>query len=184
MGKHQRGGGVVVPEHLYFDHCAYFVTAATYKHRRWLNDEIKEQLRGLFHAVFAEYGWTLGDWVILDNHYHLLYNSHAGRDLPRIINKIHNQSAQAVHRMNPDKLPEPVWYNYWDYCPRAQQDYDIRLCYLLNNPVKHGYVKNLHDWPWSSFAETCRRRGEDKLRDLFRRHREYKELVLPEDQFV
>jgi putative transposase len=121
--------------------------------------------------------------VILDNHYHLLGNSKKGRDLERITNKIHNQSAQLVNRRHPDKAPGPVWYNYWEYCPHDEYDYNTRLCYLLNNPVKHGYMENLHDCPWSSFAKTHARHGDEKLRGLFRQHRAYKELLLDEDNF-
>ena len=170
--------GLGTPSHSHLDSAAYFITAATYRHQRLLGPESKVHLRELLQRVFADYGWRLEHWVILDNHYHLLATSHAGRDLPRIINKVHNLSAQEINRQ---RAHERVWCNYWDYCPRHERDYQVRLCYLLNNPCKHGYVQNLHDWPWSSFATLYGEREEDGMRRLFREYREYRDLELPED---
>jgi REP element-mobilizing transposase RayT len=63
MDQFLRSGGITNPEHHYFDDTAYFITAATYEHRRWLkSDEVKATLRDLLHQVFAEYGWTLDHW--------------------------------------------------------------------------------------------------------------------------
>jgi putative transposase len=139
----------------------------------------KAYLRDILLAVFADYGWTLDAWVILDNHYHLLGNSRKSRDLTRIINNIHNQTAQRINqRFPPQHRASPyVWCNYWDYNPRNEREYNARLCYLLNNPRQHGYVERLQDWPWSSFAATS------KLRELFEQHREYRTLIIPEDDF-
>jgi putative transposase len=167
------------PAHSYVDDAPYFITAATHQHQKLLDDENKAYLRDILHTVFAEYGWTLDAWVILDNHYHLLGNSRKGRDLTRIINKIHNQTAQRINqRFPPRHRASPyIWCNYWDYNPRNEREYNARLCYLLNNPRQHGYVERLQDWPWSSFAATS------KLRELFEQHREYRTLIIPEDDF-
>lgn len=171
--------GFATPRHSYVDDTPYFITAATYQHRRLLNDEIKTLLQQLLQEVFTEYSWRLDHWVILDNHYHLLATSRHGRDLPKIINKIHALSSQRIRCLTP--LPKQVWYNYWDYCPRNQREYDVRLCYLLSNPFKHGYVEGLKDWCWSSFHQLFKREGGEALRERFREYRAYRELVLPED---
>ena len=178
-----QGGGTSIPVHYYLDHSPYFITAATYHHQRLLTDPIKPELHRTLHRVFAEYGWRIDHWVILDDHYHLLARSHTGRDRPRIINKVHNQTAQRINRSLPAdrRAHQRVWYNYWDYCPRNERDYRVRLCYLLNNPYKHGYVEDLHDWPWSSFRSLFGERGDEETRRLFRDHPEYRSLRLPED---
>ena len=121
--------------------------------------------------------------MVLDDHYHLLANSRRGRDLPRVLGKIHNLSAQWINRCHSPETPHhtKVWYNYWDYCPRNEREYNIRLCYLLNNPLKHGYVTRLPEWKWSSFHRLMAEQGDEALRDTFRQHREYRDLSLPED---
>ncbi len=75
---------------------------------------------------------------------------------------------------------KPVWWNYWDYCPRNEKDYMTRVNYLLYNPVKHGYVKNLHDYPFSSFHRLYDETGREQLAEQFRKNPGYKNLVLHE----
>lgn len=168
------------PSHFFIDNSPYFLTASTYKHRKLLDDEIKTLLAVLIPQTLAEYGWSLDAWVILDNHYHLLSQSKQGKDLSKIIAKIHNISAQAIKAKFGIKTK--IWSNYWDYCPRDEKDYNIRWCYLLNNPYNHGYVADLKDWEWSSFHEHYKDQGKEQLRKIFLEHIDYKTLNLKEDQ--
>ncbi len=55
-----------------------------------------------------------------------------------------------------------------------------RANYLLYNPVRHGYVGNLRDYPFSSFHELYEKRGRDFLARQFREYPDYKTLVLHE----
>ncbi|MGD8588522.1 MAG: transposase [Chromatiales bacterium] len=183
MKNPNRGGSSSTPTHFYVDDAAYFITAATYRHQRLLDDTLKDRLQDLLHQVYAEFAWQLQHWVILDDHYHLLANSRCGRDLPRIIGKVHSLSARLINQRQPPESREhsQVWCNYWDYCPRDEREYNLRLCYLLYNPIKHGYVERLGDWRWSSFAALLAAEGEQALRGVFREHREFHELELPAD---
>ncbi|MCX7066088.1 MAG: hypothetical protein NTW85_00065 [Methylococcales bacterium] len=73
--------------------------------------------------------------------------------------------------------------NGQDYCPRDEQDYLIRLNYLFNNPIKHGYVNNLCDYPFSSFHSYIEKQGRDFLVKQFKETVDYKILNLSEDDF-
>ena len=75
----------------------------------------------------------------------------------------------------------PIWWNYWDYCPRDEKDYLIRLNYGLINPVKHGYVTNLVDYAYSSFHATYDMLGREVLAQQFKDYPGYKDLQLDED---
>ena len=45
-----------------------------------------------------------------------------------------------------------IWQRrYWEHTIRDERDYSIHMDYLHYNPVKHGYVKTVSDWPYSSF---------------------------------
>ena len=183
MNRPLKGNNVSTPRHFYVDNSPYFITASTSQHKKLLTTEIKDLLQQLLHEVFTEYDWRLDHWVILDNHYHLLVNSCKGQDLPRIISKIHNQSAQRINHLFPSQQSarKKVWSNYWDYCPRDEQDYNLRLCYLLSNPVKHGYVEMLSEWSWSSFHSLYEDQGDSELRKFFHEHRSHQNLYLAED---
>ena len=45
-----------------------------------------------------------------------------------------------------------VWQRrYWEHLIRDAADFERHLDYLHWNPVKHGYVSQVADWPWSTF---------------------------------
>lgn len=167
------------PAHLFRDETYYFITGATYQKRHLLKKEhVKIKLLEFFRRYFDKYQWKLEHWVILNNHYHLICQSKKGRDLSNIFRITHSRSAEYIHKnINCEK---PIWWNYWDYCPRTEEDYYIRLNYLLYNPVKHGYVKNLHDYSFSSFSEIFVDIGRANLSKQFRKYPEYKDLTLEE----
>jgi putative transposase len=54
----------------------------------------------------------------------------------------------------------------------------IRLNYLFNNPIKHGYVTNLTDYPYSSFHLMLQKQGREALIKQFKEYPEYKTLDL------
>jgi putative transposase len=167
------------PVHLFLDDTLYFITAAIYEKRSLLAaPALKMMLRDTLQTVFSDYNWQLHHWVILDNHYHLLGQSRQGKDLSRLMHDIHFISAVEIHK-NIDSKGR-VWWNYWDYCPRNEQDYMTRQSYLLYNPVKHGYVTDLKNYPYSSFHEAFMKLGHDGLMEQFRRYSGYTTLKITE----
>ena len=50
MRQSNQGGSSSSPTHFYVDNAAYFITAATYRHQRLLDDELKDQLRDLLQV--------------------------------------------------------------------------------------------------------------------------------------
>jgi len=155
------------PAHLFLDGQAYFITGAIYKKRPLLKDiTIKEMLLSTIQTSFAKYGWDLEHWVILDNHYHLLVKSKFGEDLPLVMKNIHGSTGVAISKTC--SCEKPIWYNYWDYCPRNEHEYYTRPNYLLNNPIKHGYVEYVQDYPYSSFHALFKEWGRERLAEQFR----------------
>ncbi len=46
----------------------------------------------------------------------------------------------------------PVWQRrFWEHLIRDEQDWRNHIDYIHFNPVKHGLVNQVSDWPWSSF---------------------------------
>ncbi len=170
------------PIHAFFDDTPYFLTGAIYKKRPLLaQDALKEKLLKLIRENFQVFGWQLNHWVILNNHYHLLGISHKGKDLSKIIQKVHGDSGKLIRAVS--QCEKPIWWNYWDYCPRNEREYLIRLNYLLTNPIKHGYVSNLNDYAFSSFHELLVEKGKNVVVQQFQDYSEYKELCADEDDF-
>ncbi len=45
-----------------------------------------------------------------------------------------------------------IWQRrYWEHVIRDERDLHRHLDYLHYNPVKHGHVERVIDWPYSSF---------------------------------
>jgi len=40
---------------------------------------------------------------------------------------------------------------FWEHALRDEEDYARHFDYIHYNPVKHGYVESVQDWPYSSF---------------------------------
>ena len=170
------------PAHLMMDDTPYFLTGAIHERRPLLADPaIKAVLLELIAAAFARVDWRLDDWVILDNHYHLLGRSRCGADLPRLFMDLHGRSGKLIARATRCTLP--VWWNYWDYCPRDEADYRVRQNYLFYNPVRHGYVADINRYPYSSFPRLIECRGRKALATQFRAHPGFRALRIDEDDF-
>ena len=140
------------PAHLFVEGNKYFITSATYQHRHYLvSDSAKQRVLSSIRKGFEENNWLLEDWVILDNHYHLMLDSRGNASLlPSIIRDIHKFTANWINKH--DDMPgRKIWYNYWDKCITFEKSYFARLNYIWYNPVKHGICKNAEDYLFGSF---------------------------------
>lgn len=168
------------PAHLFLDDSPYFLTGATYQKRRLLqHTDLKQRLLDKIIATTRHFGWTLEHWVILDNHYHLMLRSRRGEDLTELMRQIHGGTSGDIAKAT--QCAKPVWYNFWDYCPRDDRDYYARLNYLLYNPIKHGYATDLKDYPHSSFHGLFQALGKERLAQQFRDYAEFRTLDVADD---
>ncbi len=50
------------------------------------------------------------------------------------------------------KSEQTIWqHRYWEHQIRGEKDFHRHCDYIHYNPVKHGYVNRVVDWPYSSF---------------------------------
>jgi putative transposase len=168
------------PAHLFIDDAPYFITGAIYQKRKLLqNAALKQSLLDKIRANARHFGWMLEHWVILDNHYHLMLRSRRGEDLPELIRRLHGGTSHDIAEAT--QCTKPVWWNYWDYCPRNEADYYTRLNYLLYNPVKHGYISDLREYPYSSFPALLENLGREPLARQFSTYPEFRDLDVDDD---
>ncbi len=161
------------PPHIYLDQQYYFLTGGTFHKIAYINNKLKKNLlKELIIKVLNKYQYLLEAWVILDNHYHMICKTSLGEFLPKIIATIHGKSAIEINKI--DRTPgRRVWYQYWDYCIRSEQDYWRHFNYIHNNLIKHGYVdtiENLQSYQFSSFNDWVKKKGNEWVYDCFRRY--------------
>jgi len=116
-----------------------------------------------------EFGLALLAWVILDNHYHVIFKAQRGNLLPRFFGRLHGSASRQINQRD-SRVGRQVWHNYWDTSIRTEGDLWTRFNYLHNNPVKHGYVQDLRDWEFSSYHHYRRLKGEEWLVDCWQRY--------------
>ncbi|MGH8613618.1 MAG: REP-associated tyrosine transposase, partial [Gammaproteobacteria bacterium] len=55
------------------------------------------------------------------------------------------------------KAERGIWQRrYWEHTLRDDQDYARHVDYIHFNPVKHGHVERVRDWPYSPFYRFVR----------------------------
>ena len=145
------------PPHLFVPNAIYFITGATLHNVHYLKtDKTKEQVCRYMFKSFSHSNWTIEDWVILDNHYHIM--ARAPRDaasLTKVINNFHRFSGLWIKKELNILGEDKIWHNYWDTCVDYETSYYARIHYLWFNPVKHGYVDDPQKWPFGSYASRC-----------------------------
>lgn len=157
------------PPHLFRSNAKYFITGSTYEKVKYLkSNDAKERLLGSIYKGFNDNHWEIEDWVILDNHYHLMVNAPGNAEsLGDIIRDIHRftalwvkknmeRSMECTNRVGAcidtvNALQKKIFHNYWDTCITYEKSYYARLHYIWYNPVKHGYVDDPIKWKFGSY---------------------------------
>lgn len=142
------------PPHLFRPNATYMLTASTYRKENLIHTpERKIQWQKAFLKAADIYGWRVIAWVVLHNHYHVMIeSSESPLSLTKLVTSYHKFTSRLWNTA--DKTPgRQVWWNYWDTCIRSEKDYHNRLGYIFWNPVKHGRVEKLDDYPYSSYQD-------------------------------
>ncbi len=159
-----------VPPYLLVDKAIYFVSCRTYQGLPIIDSAQKKEivLTNLLDII-KTFGYELHGWVILDNHYHVLFKVSEAKTIPLAFQRIHGKSSREINTIDGIR-GRKVWYNYWDECVRDEKDYYNKLNYIHVNAVKHGYVKNPEDYEFSSYRAYLKAIGQDWIRDILARY--------------
>lgn len=158
------------PPHILLDDTWYIVTCSTLYGRHYLSaPAMKLFLLDEINALVKTYGFRLFAWVVLDNHYHILFKSRLGKDIPRFFGRLHGTTSREVN-LRHGTPGRQVWHNYWDTCIRNRADFWTRFNYIHHNPVKHRYVKRMEDWPYSSYQHFLATKGQEWLDECWQRY--------------
>ena len=133
--------------------------------RHFLIDNI-DNLRTAIQRVKNKRPFHIDGWVVLPEHMHCIWTLPDNDDdyatRWRLIKTFFSQSlAKNEYRSNNRirRGERGIWQQrYWEHTIRNDNDYQRHMDYLHYNPVKHGYVKNVIDWPFSSFHR-CVKKG-------------------------
>ncbi|WP_084183420.1 REP-associated tyrosine transposase [Nevskia soli] len=122
---------------------------------RYLVDHV-EILRQSFRQVRATRAFSVDAVVVMPDHLHLLCTL-PERDTDyservRLIKRYFTQSLIAA-----GVVRRGIWQpRFWEHTIRDDEDFRRHVDYIHFNPVKHGYVSGVSEWPHSSFHRYVR----------------------------
>jgi putative transposase len=143
--------------------CWFFTANLFDRSSRLLTTNI-EALRDAAERTRARYPFHIDAMVILPEHIHAVWT------LPpddadfsvrwRLIKSYFAKSIpkdEAVSRVRQSRGERGIWQRrFWEHLIRDEGDYARHLEYCYINPVKHGHVRRVQDWPFSSFHRDVR----------------------------
>ncbi|MDG9923307.1 MULTISPECIES: transposase [unclassified Pseudomonas] len=147
----------------------YFFTVVTYGRQAILTkDDVREALREAIDLVRGRQPFRIDGWVLLPDHMHTIWTLPEGdadfSDRWRLIKRHVAAACPSYHRpellsgRRRAKNQSSLWQNrFWEHLIRDEADLRSHLDYLHGNPLKHGLVQRVADWPWSSFHRYVRR---------------------------
>jgi len=64
----------------------------------------------------------------------------------------HIETGEPVSDSRHSRRERGIWQRrFWEHLLRDQNDFNRHVDYIHWNPVKHGWVDKVRDWPYSSF---------------------------------
>jgi putative transposase len=145
----------------------YFFTVVLADRSSGLLTERIQLLRNALKEIKKQMPFGLDAIVILPDHLHCIWSLPPGDSdfstrwkkikalFSREISKSDGRSASLRA-----KGERGIWQRrFWEHSLRDEQDFERHFDYIHFNPVKHGYVERVADWPYSSFHRHVRLGG-------------------------
>jgi len=148
---------------IYLENYSYYITVVTQNRRPILIDNI-ELLRDSFRRSKKRYDYVINAIVILPDHIHMIITPKNPKDYSKIIALIKRSFTYGLDMKTKEESKfnlsassyrrnlSGVWQKrFYEHTIRDEKDYSKILDYIYINPIKHGLVKNIEDWKYSSF---------------------------------
>ena len=118
-----------------------------------------DALRGAVRTVCRRHPFAIHAWVVLPDHLHCIIELPAGDDdFPRrwrLIKAAFSRSIPGPENCTSSRRrrgERGIWQRrYWEHLIRDEHDYRAHMDYVHVNPVRHGLVSRVADWPYSTF---------------------------------
>lgn len=142
----------------------YFFTVNLLERKRRLLVERIDALRNAFRIVKQQRPFRIDAIVILPDHLHCIWTMQPDdcdySTRWRLIKSAFSgtiEPGERLTRRRQVKSERGIWQRrFWEHAIRDQDDFDRHLDYIHYNPVKHGWVEKVSEWPHSSFHRFVR----------------------------
>jgi len=119
-----------------------FITVCTKDRIPWLaNADVHQRLVAIWKQVSA---WLVGRYVVMPDHIHFF----ASPNDPDVSLEAWMKYWKALYSKNHGQRGKAWQRGHWDTRLRRGQRYEEKWEYVVQNPVRHGLVKETKDWPY------------------------------------
>jgi len=137
----------------------WFFTATLLDRRKPLLIERIDALREATRWTMEHQPFQIDAFVVLPDHIHTIWTLPPGdTDFSlrwRLIKQQFSRSIPLGERLSPVRLARGergIWQRrFWEHLIRDDADFQRHVEYCYINPLKHGLVRRVCDWPYSSF---------------------------------
>ena len=148
----------------------YFFTVVT-EHRQpiFTDDPVRTALRAAIDTTRCTHPFRIDAWALLPDHLHCIWTlpeGDANFGLRRAFIKryVSGQCAAGMANTGPRSCSRTargesgLWQRrFWEHEIRDEDDFQRHVDYIHWNPVKHGHVKEVAQWPYSTFHRYVRK---------------------------
>ena len=160
---------------IYIPNSFVHIIIASYERKHIFIDNI-EILRTAFKNTMQNYKFEIVAICVLPDHIHLILNPENIKEYSKIISSVKHSFSHDVGQVCPTYLCSQddlkIGYKnkrekglfqrrFYEHTILNQSELNNHINYIHYNPVKHGYVKCVKDWKYSSFHKFV----EDKFYD-------------------
>lgn len=137
----------------------YFFTVNLLERRNSMLVDRIDAFREAVRVVHARRPFHIDAWVVLPDHMHCIWTLPPG-DMDyssrwRAIKVTFAKSipkTESLSAVRVNKGERGIWQRrFWEHTIRDDSDYTAHMNYVHINPLKHGLVHRVVDWPYSSF---------------------------------
>jgi len=119
----------------------------------YLSDSDRQSFLKVLSHVIDRFGWVCHAWCLMTNHYHLLIETPKG-NLSQGMRQLNGVYTQRFNRQH--GRVGHVFQGRYNAILVEKEAHLLELCrYIVCNPVAAGMVKDVGDWPWSSYMATA-----------------------------
>jgi putative transposase len=138
---------------------SFFFTVNLADRRLGLLTAYIDDLRASFRKTRHRHPFTIDAMVVLPDHLHAVWTLPKGDgDFAtrwRLIKSGFSRQVLTGEKISDSrraKAERGIWQRrYWEHTIRDEIDFARHIDYIHINPVKHGLVARVRDWPYSSF---------------------------------
>lgn len=141
----------------------YFFTLTSYRRRPILTEAaLRHALRDAIRQTRIAHPFDIDAWVLLPDHLHCVWTlppddadfSLRWSMIKRLVTQTCGNQFElaALPASRTQRKESAIWQRrFWEHQIRDDDDFARHVDYIHWNPVKHGLVAQVADWPYSTF---------------------------------